>query len=81
MGRIALVVEEVLPMEKVIPVTLRALQYLKAGVSAVRLLHPEEPAMTVYRAGSGLDFYEADEEVPELHCRVAEFLGLSRKQS
>jgi hypothetical protein len=75
MANIALVVEEVLPTDKITPMNLRVLQYLRAGVKTVCLLHPEESAMTVYRSGRGLDFYEADEEVPELRCCVAEFFA------
>jgi hypothetical protein len=80
MAMIELVVEEVLPTERVIPVCLRVRQYLRAGVQAVCLLYPEEQAMSVHRAGHGPEYYEAADEVPELNCRVAEFLGLPGRQ-
>jgi len=81
MPKIALVVEEVLPTDKITAVNLRVQRYLTNGTRVVCLLHPEEQAMTVYRAGSGCVFYEPTDVVPEFRCGVAEFITALRNQS
>lgn len=78
---IGAVIEEVLPSENYGRIMLRVQQFLRAGVPMVCLLHPEEPAISVYRAGRGLEFYEeweeftGDDVLPNFRCKVAEFFA------
>jgi hypothetical protein len=61
---------------------LRVQQFLRAGVSMVCLLHADESAVSVYRAGRGFEFYEESEEfsgedvLPNFRFKVAEFFAL-----
>jgi len=66
-----MIVEEVLPKDKITAVNLRVRRYLEKGVRVVCLLDAEERTMMVFRAGSEPVFYEGADVIPEFRCDVA----------
>ena len=84
-SKIALVIEQLLPGDRIGQVTERSLQFLHNGVPLVWLVNSEERIMIVYRKGESTELFYEDEELtgtyvyPDAPFRVSELLSIGEE--